>query len=60
MNADTRSTGDAPFYTRIERRRMPPMDLRAARANHVFGTDEKRIRTKNMVMDKNNYGLGLP
>jgi len=36
------------------------MDLRAARANHVFGTDEKRIRTKNMVMDKNNYGLGLP
>jgi len=30
-----------------------------ARANHVFGTDEKRIRTKNMVMDKSNYGLGL-
>jgi hypothetical protein len=27
--------------------------LRAPRANHVFGTDEERIRTKNMVMDKN-------
>jgi hypothetical protein len=25
-------------------------DLRATRANRVFGTDEKRIRTKNMVM----------
>jgi hypothetical protein len=30
--------------------------LRAARANHVFGTDEKRIRTKNMVMDKSKVG----
>jgi hypothetical protein len=30
-----------------------------ARANHVFGTDEKRIRTKYMVMDKDNDGLGL-
>jgi hypothetical protein len=30
-----------------------------ARANHVFGTDEKRIRTKDMVMDKSNHGLGL-
>jgi len=30
-----------------------------ARANHVFGTDEKRIRTKNMVMDKSNHGLGV-
>jgi hypothetical protein len=33
--------------------------LRAARANPVFGTDEKRIRTKNTVMDKSNNGLGL-
>jgi hypothetical protein len=33
--------------------------LRAARANPVFGTDEKRIRTKNTVMDKSNYGLEL-
>jgi len=33
--------------------------LRAPRANHVFGTDEKHIRTKNMVMDKSNHGLGL-
>jgi hypothetical protein len=30
-----------------------------ARANHVFGTDEKRIRTKYMVMDKSNHGSGL-
>jgi hypothetical protein len=28
-----------------------------ARANHVFGADEKRIRTKNMVMEKGNTGL---
>jgi hypothetical protein len=34
--------------------------LRASRANRVFGTDEKRIRTKNTVMDKSNNGLGLP
>jgi len=27
--------------------------LRAPRANRVFGADEKRIRTKNTVMDKN-------
>jgi hypothetical protein len=32
--------------------------LRAPRANRVFGTDEKHIRTENMVMDKNNNGLG--
>jgi hypothetical protein len=30
-----------------------------ARANPVFGTDEKRIRTKNRVIDKSNDGLGL-
>ena len=30
-----------------------------ARANRVFGTDEKRVRTKNPVMDKSNHGLGL-
>jgi hypothetical protein len=30
-----------------------------ARANRVFRADEKRIRTKNMVMDKSNHGLGL-
>jgi hypothetical protein len=33
--------------------------LRATRANRDFGTDEKRIRTKITVLDKNNYGLGL-
>jgi hypothetical protein len=27
--------------------------LRALRANPVFDADEKRIRTKNTVMDKN-------
>jgi hypothetical protein len=33
--------------------------LRAARANHVFYTDEKRIRIENTVMDKSNNGLRL-
>jgi hypothetical protein len=33
--------------------------LRALRANRVFGADEKRIRTKNTVMDKIKTGLGL-
>jgi hypothetical protein len=37
---------------------MRRKDLRAARANRVFGTDEKRIRTKNTVMDKSKGGLG--
>jgi len=27
--------------------------LRALRANRIFGADEKRIRTKYTVMDKN-------
>jgi len=31
------------------------MPLRAPRANRVFGTDEKRIRTKNTVMDKDRH-----
>jgi len=34
--------------------------LRAPRANLVSGTDEKRIRTRNKVMDKSESGLGLP
>jgi len=33
--------------------------LRAARANRVFGTDKKRIRAKNTVLDKSKDGLGL-
>src|ERR1039458_1151582 len=33
--------------------------LRAARANRVFCTDEKRIRAENTVMDKSKNGLGL-
>jgi len=38
---------------------MPQKTLRAARANHVFCTDEKRIRTENAVVDKSKDGLGL-
>jgi hypothetical protein len=38
---------------------MSPTDLRAARANRVFCTDKKHIRTENAVMDKNNKDLGL-
>jgi hypothetical protein len=30
-----------------------------ARANRVFCTDEKRIRTENTVLVKSNNGLGL-
>jgi len=33
--------------------------LRAPRANPVFRTDEKHIRSENRVMDKNNSDLGL-
>jgi len=44
---------------RLEYRCMPPEDLRAARANRVFCTDEKHIRTENTVIDKSNNGLGL-
>jgi hypothetical protein len=33
--------------------------LRAPRANHVFGTDEKRIRIENMVIEKSKGGLEL-
>jgi hypothetical protein len=29
-----------------------------SRANHVFGTDEKHIRTKNMVMDNSKVSAG--
>jgi hypothetical protein len=34
-------------------------NLRAARANRVFYTDEKRIRIENTVMEKSNKGLGV-
>jgi hypothetical protein len=33
--------------------------LRAARANRLFGTEIKRVRTKKTVMDENNCELGL-
>jgi hypothetical protein len=38
---------------------MSPANLRAARANRVFCTDEKHIRTENTVMVKSKNGLGL-
>jgi len=37
---------------------MSRKDLRAARANRVLGTDKKRIRTKNTVLDKSKGGWG--
>jgi len=33
--------------------------VRAPRANHVFATDEKRIRSKNTVIDNTKSGSGL-
>jgi hypothetical protein len=38
---------------------MPRADLRATRANRVFGTDKKRIRTENTVMVESRDGLGF-
>jgi len=35
------------------------MDLRATRANRVFCTDEKRIRTKNTVIVNTKQGVGV-
>ena len=40
-------------------RRIGARPLRAPRANRVFGTDEKRIRTKHTVMDKINCSAGV-
>jgi hypothetical protein len=37
---------------------MPRADLRAARANRVFCTDKKRIRTKNTVMVNTKHSAG--
>jgi len=31
-----------------------------SRANPVSGADEKRIRTRNRVLDKSTHGSGLP
>jgi hypothetical protein len=36
----------------------PGADLRAARANRVFCTDKKRIRTKNTVMVNTKHSAG--
>ncbi len=38
---------------------MLRMDLRATRANRVFCTDEKRIRTKNTVIVNTKQGVGV-
>jgi len=38
---------------------MPRADLRATRANRVFGTDKKRIRAENTVMVKSKNGAGF-
>ena len=44
---------------RLKYYRMRQAELRAARANRVFCTDEKRIRTENTVMDKNKDSVGV-
>jgi hypothetical protein len=38
---------------------MPGAELRAARANRVFCTDEKRIRTENTVTVNGKNGVGF-
>jgi len=38
---------------------MPPEVLRAARANRVFQTDEKRIRSENTVIDKGRFEVAF-
>jgi hypothetical protein len=38
---------------------MPPKDLRAARANRVFQTDEKHIRSENTVMVNTEHSVGV-
>ena len=43
----------------LECPRIAGAQLRAARANRDFGTDEKHIRTKIAVMDKTKDALGL-
>ena len=63
---DSRRTGRRPrkFYRRSSMYPRMPADagkrpLRATRANPVFCTDEKRIRTENRVLDKSKRGVGL-
>jgi hypothetical protein len=38
---------------------MRRAELRAARANRVFRTDKKRIRTENTVLIKDKDGMGF-
>jgi hypothetical protein len=38
---------------------MPGEDLRAARANHAYCADEKRIRTVSVVMAKTRSSAGV-
>jgi len=37
----------------------PCIELRAARANRVFGTDENCLRTGNTVIDRSKGGVGI-
>ena len=38
---------------------MPRVELRAARANRVFCTDDKRIRTENTVTVNTKHSVGF-
>jgi hypothetical protein len=51
-------TGMSAYVRLFSCRHMPRVPLRAVRANHVFYTDEKHIHIENMVLDKNQDGLG--
>jgi len=44
---------------RADQRRLPRADLRAARANRDFRTDEQRIRTKITVTVNTKPGVGV-
>ena len=46
-------------YYGVKYYRKPPAELRAARANRVFCTDERRIRTENTVLVNTRHGLGF-
>jgi hypothetical protein len=47
------------YIPRFECRRLPQKDLRATRANRVFCTDEKRIRTENTVIVNTKQAVGV-
>ena len=47
------------YIRRLKCSRMSREDLRALRANRVFCTDEKHIRTENTVTVNTKYGAGV-